>query len=314
LLCKLGEGSFGEVFLAEDREHDRRIAIKLHRGELDSPGLDRFLQEGRALSQLCSRYIVHLYEVGTFANRPALILEYIAGETLERFLFRKRRLRQQVEWCQALGLLCDLAEALAVAHSAVAGPIVHRDIKPSNIMVVSSPVGSLYAKLLDFGVARVGTGQMTVEEERLGTLEYMAPEQASGNVQQIGPAVDVFALGVVGIEMLTLSPVATGRPPQLFRSRNGACFRSQLQQLRADVPEAVWDVLLRATSVDLQARYPDGLALHEALQSALESAPARQPANGTVTALSPTVRRCGGLRYRLWEMAARLLPLLRRGR
>jgi serine/threonine protein kinase len=302
LVHKLGAGSYGEVHLAQDRKQQgRRVAIKLLRDTADSPeSYERFMQEAHALAQLSgSQHTVHLYDCGIFDNRPAMVLEYVAGETLEQFLDVHVRKGQQVDWRLALRLLSELAEALAVAHVAPSGAIIHRDVKPNNIMLVRSAVGSVHVKLLDFGVARLGGGRWTVQGEKLGTFLYMPPEQESGHLDQLSPASDVFAFGVVGLELLTLSAQAPGRAPWVSLGSDPQKFLCTLQQIRKDVPTALWELLIRAVAFDPGARYRDGQHLYDALRSLLAAVSAEDEA--------PPARHLRGRNVRIVALGLGLL-------
>ena len=193
----------GEVYLAEDRKLDRRVAIKLlpAGSNLDRKQLQRFQQEARAASALNHPNILTIHELGEVDGRQFIATEFVEGETL-----RQRMKRGRLAAREALDIAVQTASALGAAHHA---GIVHRDVKPENIML--RPDG--YVKVLDFGLAKLTQQYERTPETRLathtdtssglvmGTVKYMSPEQARG--LQVDPRSDIFSFGVVMYEMLT---------------------------------------------------------------------------------------------------------------
>jgi eukaryotic-like serine/threonine-protein kinase len=211
ILEPLGEGGMGTVYRAVDTRLGRPVAIKLLRGEAGVNGENkkRFVREARAASALNHPHIITIYDIGQDAGVDFIAMEYVAGQSLAHLIGRDElRIRD------ALKYAVQIADALATAHAA---GIVHRDIKPANIMV--SDQGS--TKVLDFGVAKliesvrfepievhgitetVGSGERPETEEGtiLGTVAYMAPEQAEGKPADTRS--DIFSFGAVLYEMVT---------------------------------------------------------------------------------------------------------------
>ncbi len=237
---RIGEGGMGEVFRAFDTRLKRPVAVKVMRGENQPPGsVEAFLREARAASALNHPNIVVIHEVGeTPAGDHFLVQEFIDGRTLRSALADRQPVVAVVD------IAMQVARALAAAHAA---GIVHRDVKPENIMI--RPDG--FVKVLDFGLARrtrqngadlttQGAGP-TLPGTLLGTPAYMAPEYAAGGAA--GPAVDVFALGVVLYEM------AAGRRPFTGSTSAGVIASIltdepvPLARLNPDVPRALDDVV-----------------------------------------------------------------------
>jgi eukaryotic-like serine/threonine-protein kinase len=200
----LGAGGMGEVYLARDRRLNRHVALKVlpARVELDPHRLTRFEQEARAASALSHTNICHIYHLGDTADhRRYIVMEHVDGETLhERLLADRPALRE------ALDIAIQIASALTAAHAA---GIVHRDIKPENVMIRRDRV----VKVLDFGVAKLLPPAMGLAPHRptetvagtepgsiVGTIDYMAPEQARG--LPVDARTDIWALGVVIYEMV----------------------------------------------------------------------------------------------------------------
>src|SRR5687767_2106865 len=199
---QLGSGGMGVVYRARDQRLERNVALKVLRRLLvlgndgQEEALDRLLREAVLASALNHPNIVTIYETGVVDRDRYIAMELIEGTTL------RNAASSGLPLGRAIGIARQISEALAVAHGA---QIVHRDIKPDNVML--RPDG--YVKLLDFGLARVqpesiaagSTGPMTEPGMVLGTVAYMAPEQARG--EPVAPEADVFALGVVLYELIT---------------------------------------------------------------------------------------------------------------
>lgn len=201
VLRRLGEGGMGEVFLAEDTNLQRRVAIKILPADYatDNDRRSRFLQEARSASALNHPHVCVIYEVGeTDDLRPYIAMEYIEGQALDA-LVKKDPLPNDV----AVGIVLQVADALEEAHK---HGIVHRDIKSSNIMLNERR----HAKVLDFGLAKRFQGTLASSDNALvetheghvvGTPNYMSPEQALG--QAVDHRSDIFSLGVVLYEIIT---------------------------------------------------------------------------------------------------------------
>jgi serine/threonine-protein kinase len=216
LLKRLGAGGMGEVFRARDHDLHRDVAIKFlpARFVADPDRLARFTQEARAASSLNHPAIVTIHEIGETAGLPYIVMELVEGRTLRAVIAEGRMAPRRV-----LDLGTQIAEGLAKAHAA---GIVHRDLKPDNVMVTRDG----FAKILDFGLAKLRAEVLTGEgpaqadassaneETRLtpattdgailGTVGYMAPEQAAG--QRVDYRSDQFSLGAILYEMATLHP------------------------------------------------------------------------------------------------------------
>jgi serine/threonine protein kinase/Tfp pilus assembly protein PilF len=193
----LGAGGMGEVYLAEDASLHRKVALKLlpQRFSADEERVRRFQREARAASALNHPNIITIYEIGQAENRHYIATEFIEGETLRSRIGTNRRMSV----AEVLDVAMGVANALAAAHEA---GIIHRDIKPENIMV--RPDG--YVKVLDFGLAKLlEPGSDTNTGAIMGTLLYLAPEQAKGKPNPDSRS-DIYSLGAVLYEMLTRRP------------------------------------------------------------------------------------------------------------
>src|SRR5437867_3780431 len=204
VLSLLGEGGMGEVYLAEDTRLHRKVALKVLPPEVafNQDRMRRFNQEAQAAAALNHPHIAHIYEIGESEGVHFIAMEYIDGETLrEKIHHDKKPLPKLLKY------LTQVAEGLAKAHSA---GIVHRDLKPDNIMITRDD----YAKILDFGLAKlvepqrlfdsrdsgsseIATAvmaQQSIPGMVMGTVGYMSPEQAQGRVKEIDHRSDIFSL------------------------------------------------------------------------------------------------------------------------
>ncbi|HEY7474363.1 MAG TPA: protein kinase [Vicinamibacterales bacterium] len=215
ILEKLGQGGMGVVYRAFDTLLERVVALKVISTPIeDKPEVrERFVREARAAGQLSHPNIITIHDLGEHEGQPYLAMELLEGEDLLSRMARPERmsLRRKVE------LASDICNGLEFAHSR---GLIHRDIKPANIFITSG--GTL--KILDFGLARLMTSELTGSNMMMGTLNYMAPEQIRG--ERIDHRVDIFSVGVVMYELLS------GR-----KAFAGDSFASTLFKILNEVPE-----------------------------------------------------------------------------
>ncbi len=256
ILESLGCGGMGVVFRAHHYRLKRSVAVKMIVTDGRSPNdaRSRFWTEAEAIARLQHPHIVQIHEVGV--EIPYFVLEYVAGGNLcQRLDGRPRPARETAQ------LIEKLARAIQHAHEQ---GIIHRDLKPANVLLTLDGE----PKITDFGLAKLldANDHQTRSGALLGTPSYMAPEQASGNGKEIGPATDIYALGAILYEMLA------GRPP--FR---GLTTIHTLQQVRSDepvsprrlqptVPRDLETICLKALAKAPAARYPCAAALADDLR------------------------------------------------
>ncbi len=261
---KLGEGSMGEVWLAEHRLLKRPCAVKFIRGELAAhPAIAaRFAREVQAVTALTHPNTVRVYDYGRAADGAFyFVMEYLDGPTLEELVGRTGPLPPS----RVVYLLRQLCGALAEAHAA---GLVHRDLKPGNVIVATLGGQRDVAKLLDFGLVQDlsadAEGRLTRTGTVLGTPDYMSPEQAAGE-SAVDARSDVYGLGAVAFFALI------GRPP--FQGKTFgqllAAHRSEpppdLSELRPDVPADLSAVIARCLAKDPTERFPTAAAIDRAL-------------------------------------------------
>ncbi len=225
LHARLGAGAFGIVWMARDERLERDVAVKILPRTRIMGG--RFEREARAAARLAHPGIVTLYEAAIDDEGAYLVSELVRGPTFEALLTAGRLSDRDIV---AVGMaLCD-----ALAHAHHQG-VVHRDVKPSNILVPEQPASpAQLAKLTDFGVARVvGGDSLTVTGDVIGTLAYMAPEQAEG--REAGAPADLYSLALVLYEALTgINPVRVGTAGQ--RARRLGAYLPPLRRQRRELP------------------------------------------------------------------------------
>jgi len=268
---EIGRGAMGTVWSAVHLSLGQRVAIKLIAAEhAQSPEARmRFSIEAKAAARLRSRYVVQVYDDGeTAAGTPYIVLEYLAGETLERRLEREHDLPLN----DAVRITRHVARALSRAH--VQG-IVHRDLKPGNVFLARSEDDEMgwIAKVLDFGIAKIegSTGVLSSQTKTgtlLGTPLFMSPEQARG-VSTVDARSDLYSLGMVFYNMLTGSYAFYG---ESFADVLVAICTAPLPDLRAAapwVPESVAHWFQRACAREARDRFQTADELVEALDLAL---------------------------------------------
>ncbi len=192
LLQRVGQGGMGVVYSAYDPELDRKVALKLVRVDAPRPSAAHLAREAHALARVSHPNVVAVYDVGYHGEQVYLVMEFVAGVTLRRWLQERPRSAGEV-----LAVLRAAGEGVAAAHRA---HLVHRDVKPENIMIDDEG----RAKVTDFGLARVaaaGEGQAGQSRELAGTLRYMSPEQLRG--EPVDERSDLFSFAVTAAEALT---------------------------------------------------------------------------------------------------------------
>ena len=194
----IGEGGMADVYRAEDTALGRTVAIKVIRGQTDTPGhLERVRSETTILASMSHPSLVTLFDAHLGEQGQGyLVMEYIDGPTLRDLIARG-----PVDAAEVAAMTAELAEALHAVHDA---GIVHRDIKPSNVILAPSPLPGrqFRPKLADFGIAYLlDSTRLTTPGMLIGTAAYLAPEQVRG--QQPAPPADIYALGLVALEAIT---------------------------------------------------------------------------------------------------------------
>ncbi|MFO1064116.1 MAG: serine/threonine-protein kinase [Pirellulales bacterium] len=283
ILGELGRGAMGVVYKAFQRGLDRVVALKMVlAGNHATPEqLRRFIVEAKAVAHLQHPNIVQVFDIGESNGLPFFSLEYVDGPSLARHL---ERLPQAPE--AAARMTEILARTMAYAHS---NGVLHRDLKPGNILLTASGV----PKIADFGLAKqiedADDAQSTRTGTIMGTPSYMAPEQARGDVQSVGPAADQYALGAILYEMLT------GRPPFIAARAHETILQVirnepvPPRQLVPRIPKDLETICLHALQKEVGSRYAGCIELADDLSRFLVGVPIHAR---PVSALERTWRWC----------------------
>jgi eukaryotic-like serine/threonine-protein kinase len=260
VVAELGRGAMGVVYKARDPQIDRFVAVKTVSLWGQEPDEEkefrlRFVHEAHAAGRLHHPGIVAIFDAGENpeTHDPYIVLEYVAGEALNRIVAREKKLPPD----RALQLAKEIAEALDYAH---AQGVIHRDIKPGNILVTEDG----RAKIADFGIAKLNLAHFTVPGHLLGTPAYMAPEQLSG--EGVDGRSDLFSLGVI------LYAMVTGHSPFQGDSATTVSFKVANREpiaasaLDLSLPRELDEVIARAMAKDREQRYQRGAEFAEDLR------------------------------------------------
>ena len=264
---ELGRGGMATVYLAEDRKHGRKVAIKVLRpGLAASLGAERFLREIGIAARLAHPHIVPLIDSGEANGMLYYVQPFVPGGSLRERLDAEKRLALK----ETLRIAQEVGAGLDYAHR---NRFVHRDVKPENVLFADG-----HALLADFGVARVysasETESVTDAGIAVGTPEYMSPEQASGE-PNIGSASDVYSLACVVYEMLTGEPPVRGMGARATLAKQVTDVPRPVRALRPDAPAHIERTLARALAKDPGERFPTVAEFVAALQR-------EQPGAGTI--------------------------------
>ncbi|MCE9562038.1 MAG: protein kinase [Planctomycetes bacterium] len=257
ILGELGRGGMGVVYKARQQSLNRLVALKmiLGAGTGDSPAVIRFLTEAEAVAAIRHPNVVQVYDHGQSCGQPFMALEYLAGGTLADKIRDGKRLEAR----EAAGVVEKIARGLQAAHGQ---GIIHRDIKPGNVLFDEGGE----PKVADFGLAKRADSDLTRTGAIMGTPAYMAPEQADGHTREVGPAADVWSVGVILYECLTgTRPFVAKRTDELLVK----VLMSDPDTLRsrsADVPRDLETICLKCLEKNPARRYTSALALAQDLE------------------------------------------------
>ncbi len=269
VLGKLGVGGMASVYEGRRVGLHNRVAIKILRSELceDPTNVKRFLREARASSVIEHENIVDILDFGHTDALPVyFVMEFLEGNDLRKEI----KQRGPMKWPRARQILLQIVSALAAAHNK---SIVHRDVKPANIFLIRRPNGEEFVKVLDFGIAKVIEDTLgglthghTMTNGLLGTVAYMAPEQARG--ETIDARTDIYATGVVAYQMMTGRVPFKGSNPFMVLEQHVNERPVPPRQRIEDIPAEAETIILRCLEKDPADRYASMAELAEVIEHA----------------------------------------------
>ena len=258
ILSVIGKGAMGIVYHAYDPIVKRDVAIKLLSSlDLDEPELiSRFEREARLAGGLRHPNIVTIYDLGQFQGRPYIAMEFLIGKDLEAVIKEKQALSVE----RKVDIILQICKGLHAAHQK---GIIHRDIKPANIRLQDDES----AKIMDFGIARMGTSQLTKSGYIIGTLQYMSPEQISGEALDV--RTDVFSTGVIAYELFTsINPFAGGGAVDImYRILN--IRPKPIHDLPEEYNTELNQIIMRSLEKNRELRYPSAKEMAQDLEEFL---------------------------------------------
>lgn len=258
IISMLGKGAMGIVYHAFDPVVKRDVAIKFL-SSLDTEEtelISRFEREARLAGGLRHPNVVTIYDLGHWEGRPYIVMEYIVGRDLETVIKEKQPLSTE----QRIEIILQICKGLDAAHQK---GIIHRDIKPANVRIQDDNT----VKIMDFGIARMGTSQLTRSGYIIGTLQYMSPEQISG--EQLDPRTDLFSTGVIAYELFTyLNPFSGGAAVDImYRILN--VKPKPIDNLPEDYGSELNQIILRAIEKNRDIRYQSAREMAQDLEEVL---------------------------------------------
>jgi serine/threonine protein kinase len=309
IIAELGRGGMGVVYKAREAASGRLVALKMIRDAAlaGAQDRDRFRIESEAATRMRHPNIVQIYEVGNHAGCPYFAMQFVEGGSLAEWI-AEARVENAASCLSAARLLMQIAYAVQHAHER---GVLHRDLKPANILLQSAPgalstatdrLQSAHPMLADFGLAKRMDSQSTAwtqEGAVVGTARYMAPEQAAGRIGELGPAVDVYAVGAILYELVT------GRPPFESDSWNEMLQKvlhdepAPPRRLRQVVPRDLETVCLKCLEKEPGRRYATAAELADDLRRFVEGQPVVAVPPGELERLA---RRAGRDGYEIVEV------------
>ena len=283
ILSRLGTGGMADVFLAEDQQLGRKVALKLlHRRFAEDPGfVERFRREAQAAAGLQHPNVVSVYDRGEYEGTYYIAMEYLPGPSLKEMV----RSGVPMDPVRAIDITLQILKAARFAHRR---GVIHRDLKPHNVMVDDAG----HAKVTDFGIARAGASDMTETGSIMGTAHYLSPEQAQGRA--VTPASDLYSVGVVLYELLTGHVPFDGESPVTIALKHVSEAPPPIRPQNPAVPVELEQVVMWTLNKDPAHRPQDADVLISALEQVRErilSGSGAQPTSSFVPLPAPLPER-----------------------
>ena len=260
IIKSIGEGGMANVYLANDTILDRKVAVKVLRGDLstDEKFIRRFKREALSVSNLSHPNIVEVYDVGEEDGNYYIVMEYIEGKTLKQLLQK----RGALTLTEVIDIMTQLTDGLSHAHEAY---IIHRDIKPQNIMIEDNGL----IKITDFGIAMaLNSTQLTQTNSVMGSVHYLPPEQASGKSATVKS--DIYSLGILMYELLIGKVPFGGDTAVEIALKHMKEKVPSVRKQNPTIPQSVENIILKATAKNPKNRYDTVKEMNTDLQTAME--------------------------------------------
>jgi len=260
IVKSIGEGGMANVYLADDKILERKVAVKVLRGDLsaDDKFIRRFEREAQSVSNLSHQNIVEVYDVGVEDGEHYIVMEYIEGKTLKQLLKK----RESLTLTEVIDIMTQLTDGIAHAHESY---IIHRDIKPQNIMIEDNGL----IKITDFGIAMaLNATQLTQTNSVMGSVHYLPPEQASGKGATVKS--DIYSLGILMYELLTGNVPFKGDNAVEIALKHMKDKIPSIRKQNPAIPQSVENILLKATAKNPRNRYDSTKDMHEDFVHCLE--------------------------------------------
>lgn len=260
IIKSIGEGGMANVYLAYDTILDRRVAVKVLRGDLsnDEKFVRRFQREALSASSLTHPNIVEMYDVGEDNGIYYIVMEYIEGKTLKQLIKKRGALTIS----EAIDIMLQITDGISVAHNSY---IIHRDLKPQNIMIKED--GTI--KITDFGIAMaLNSTQLTQTNSVMGSVHYLPPEQANGKGATIRS--DIYSMGILFFELLAGSVPFKGDNAVEIALKQMKDAIPSVRKFNPSIPQSVENVIIKATAKNPKNRYSDSKEMHDDLLTVLD--------------------------------------------
>lgn len=259
IIRSIGEGGMANVYLAEDTILNRKVAVKILRGDLasDEKFVRRFQREAISASSLSHPNIVEMYDVGEDDGKYFIVMEYVEGKSLKSLIKKRGGLTLP----EAIDIMLQLTDGIACAHNSY---IIHRDIKPQNIIILDDG----RVKITDFGIAQaLNRHELTETNSVMGSVHYLPPEQANGTGTTIKS--DIYSLGIVMFELLTGKVPFKGENAVEIAIKQMKDPMPSVREYKESIPQSIENVILKATAKNPKNRYDSVLEMQEDIKTAL---------------------------------------------
>ena len=267
IIRSIGEGGMANVYLALDTILNRKVAVKILRGDLaeDEKFVRRFQREAISASSLNDPNIVEVYDVGEDNGKYFIVMEYVEGKTLKQLIKKRGSLTLP----EVIDIMLQLTSAIAHAHESY---IIHRDIKPQNVVILEDG----RVKIMDFGIAvALNAGELTQTNSVMGTVYYIPPEQANGGAANVKS--DIYSLGILMYELVTGHVPFKGENPVEVAIKHMKEELPSICEYDPEMPQSIENIILKAAAKNPKNRYESAMEMHEDLKTALDKERFNEP-------------------------------------